>query len=274
MSDGARGEASGISSDSAWARPGAAATIAVIGLVATVIVQIVYPGMRAGIGLSGWMLVLVDAVVLSLPMVLAVWAAVRVAAARGFRWAVGLSQWRVTDIVIGLGVGLVARALVEVFAPSVRGAGVFSGGALGGAVDVAAILVGFAVAVLVSPVVEEVFFRGVLQRSLADALRGSDAGSAGPAGPAGVADAAEPPRDLVLDVIIGVAVIALSTAAFVALHVVPSLVAGLPVSLAVVLGTGAVGVGCGVIVYVTRRLGGALIAHATFNAIGIGMLLL
>ena len=47
---------------------------------------------------------------------------------------------------------------------------------------------------------------------------------------------------------------------------------GVPIGLLV--GTLAVGVGCGILTLVTGRLGAAIIAHVTYNAIGVGLLLL
>ena len=100
--------------------------------------------------------------------------------------------------------------------------------------------------VLVTPVVEELFFRGLMLRALDDAL--AAAGRA----------------------IAGTVAVVVSSAVFVLLHTLPS---GENVSVGLIVATLGVGVGCGILTLVTGRLGGAIVAHVVFNAIGVALLI-
>jgi membrane protease YdiL (CAAX protease family) len=46
------------------------------------------------------------------------------------------------------------------------------------------------------------------------------------------------------------------------------------VSLGLVIGTFGVGLGCGILTVATGRLGAAIIAHVTFNGVGVLLLML
>lgn len=165
------------------------------------------------------------------------------------RWAgrgaigrvLGIRPWRWSDALAGVAIALVVRAAVEVVEPTT--------GTLGGPFGAPPVVVAVSVlgAVVVAPVVEELFFRGVMLRALIDALGG---------------------RGRALAAVIAVA---LSTAAFVVLHLVtlgPFAPAGL------LVGTIGIGIGCGVLAVVTGRIGGALVAHVVFNALGILLIVL
>ncbi|MET2011857.1 CPBP family glutamic-type intramembrane protease [Microbacterium chocolatum] len=165
------------------------------------------------------------------------------------RWAgrgaitrvLGIRPWRWSDAALGVGIALVVRAAVEVVEPTT--------GTLGGPFGASAGVVAVSVlgAVVVAPVVEEVFFRGLMLRALVDASGALGRGLA------------------------SVVAVAVSTAAFVALHLVtlgPFAPAGL------LVGTVGIGIGCGVLALATGRIGGALVAHALFNAIGILLIIL
>jgi uncharacterized protein len=184
-----------------------------------------------------------DLVVLSLPLVAATAVAVTVSR-RHARDALGLRSLRVADVVLGLAFGLLARAVVELLAPT---AGSLAG-PFGAPADLPVVIVIVAGAVLVSPVVEELFFRGIVLRALQSGCRG----------PLGRATAT------------GVAV-AVSTAAFVSLHLVT---AGAAVPIGLLAGTVVVGVGCGILSAVTGRLYAPLIAHVVFNLLGVVLLAL
>jgi membrane protease YdiL (CAAX protease family) len=244
------GESSGSSSFPAYARPAAALLVAAVGFVVAALMVAVYPGALSLFGMRGWAASVVDTIVISAPLVIAVIVAVRVAGsavaggAGKFGASTGIRPLVLLDLVFGLLVGLVARALVEVVAPTTGSLT----GPLGDGTITAAIVVTLITVVLVSPVVEELFFRGVALRALRDML-----------GPGALS---------------AVIAIALTTVAFVALHLLPSLLAGVTgVSTALILGTVAVGIGCGTLTWITGRLGAALAAHVVFNGVGAALLL-
>ena len=186
--------------------------------------------------------------VLSLPLVLAVAAAVAFASRSGIAAALGLGSWRWTDVVVGVSIGLVVRAAVELITPS-TGSGL--GGTGFGPVEspalrmVATVVLALGV-IVVSPVVEEVFFRGLVARAMVDALQ-----------PLG-------------STVAGVVAVLVSTGAFVALHLIPS---GAAVPVALIVGTAGVGLGAGILTILTGRLAGAITVHVVFNALGVVILL-
>ncbi|BDV29791.1 hypothetical protein Microterr_04510 [Microbacterium terricola] len=197
-------------------------------------------------GLAPLATVLIDLVIMTVPLLVAVIAAGVIAGGgeprgpeRVHDWvrAVGLRAWRGSDLLLGIAVALIARALVELIAPT-------SGSLGGGFAPTAPVVIAAVAAVVVSPVVEELFFRGLVQRALADGL-----GRAGRVAASAVA-------------------IAVSTGAFVLLHVLAG-----GAGLGVIAATLAVGIGCGVLTAVTGRLGGAIVAHVLFNAAGIALLI-
>ncbi|MFE5407260.1 type II CAAX prenyl endopeptidase Rce1 family protein [Microbacterium sp. NPDC056569] len=223
----------------AWRHPWAAVAVASVGALLVAVVILWVPSMHAA--LVRWppvLVALVDLLLLSAPLIGAVVVAVRVSGDR-FAAAVGLRGFSWTDVVAGLGVGLVARGLVELVAPTLGGVGWDESGAM------AAAIVALAGAVLVTPLIEECFFRGLLQRALGDALGGAGAAVA------------------------GTVAVLVSTAVFTGLH---ALAAGEFVPVGLLLGTAVVGLGCGVLTLLTGRLAGALIAHVVFNAIGAALL--
>ena len=224
----------------AWQHPWVAVAVAAVGALLVAVVILWLPSLNSA--LLRWpaaVVGVVDLVLLSAPLLGAVIVAVRVSGDR-FAAAVGLRGFSWIDLVAGLGVGLVARGLVELVAPSV------GGGFLGGATDaMAATIVALAGAVLVTPLIEELFFRGLLQRALGDGLAGAGR------------------------LVAGVVAVLVATAIFTGLHV---LAAGEFVPVGLLLGTVAVGLGCGFLTLLTGRLAAALIAHVVFNAIGAALL--
>jgi membrane protease YdiL (CAAX protease family) len=226
---------------STYHRPWAAVSIAVLTLAATGAFHAWFrPGGALG-SLPPTAAVAVEILVGSALLAGATAVAVRVAARVGFTRATGLAPWRIADLVFGLGLGLAVRAVVELAAPTTGTVG----GPLGGGVVAGGVVLAAIAAVALSPLVEELFFRGLLQRALADGLRG------------------------VGRVLAAAVAITVTTAAFTLIHVV---VAG-GADAALLVGTFGVGVGCGILTVVTGRLGGAIVAHVTFNAIGVGLLL-
>jgi membrane protease YdiL (CAAX protease family) len=102
----------------------------------------------------------------------------------------------------------------------------------------AALLLAFAFAVLGAPIIEELFFRGLLQRSLQRSV--------------GVVGA-----------------IAVQGALFGCAHMTAVATWQQNVVIATMLGT--VGVGAGVLVHVTKRLAPAMWMHFFFNVVGVGI---
>ncbi|GAA5038084.1 CPBP family intramembrane glutamic endopeptidase [Microbacterium fluvii] len=176
--------------------------------------------------------VIVDLAVTAVPLMATVVVGVIVGGG-AFATALGLASWRWADALAGFGVALVVRAAVELTAPTT--------GAIGGFGGDATIVLALVSAAAVSPVVEEFFFRGFAQRAVGDAVGGA--------------------RGQAIAVLVGVV-------AFVGLH----WVAAGSLSVALLVATIGTGLGCGVLVAATGRLGGALVAHVVFNAIGVGLL--
>jgi membrane protease YdiL (CAAX protease family) len=209
--------------------------VALAGLILTAVVTSLYRGVIA----SAWIANLIDLVVVSAPLVLATIVAIRVAAESGFVRRV-LLRWPWTDVVAGIGTGLLVRAILELIMPT-------AGAVLSGfdAASVAGIVVLVLGAALVTPIVEELFFRGVVVGSLLDVF-----------GPLG-------------RVVARAAAVVVSTAAFVAVHV---FAAGGVVTWAALLGPLAIGVSCGILFVVTGRVAAGICAHVVSNAIGVALL--
>ena len=226
-----------------YIRPWRAVTVAGLALLAIVPLLLIFAGLRARVrGLPDWALAVLDLVVLNLPLVLAVVIAGIVASSFGIAAATGIRSWRWIDLLYGLGVGLLARAIVESVSPTT--------GTLGGpfgAPPLGQVLVLVAGIVVISPFVEEWFFRGLVLRALKDALAG--AGRA----------------------VASVTAIVVSAATFCALHFVPY---GGATPVALLIGTLGVGIGCGILTVLTGRLGAAIFSHVVFNAVGAVLLIM
>lgn len=151
------------------------------------------------------------------------------------------------DILFGLILGFFLRSLttlVEVFAYG-RPAG--SGLVFGPTVyDMWWVLLAIVAPVLIAPVIEELFFRGLLQRAVLKAFSRSL------------------PTSRRLPTVIAVAV---SSLVFAAVHVLQT--SGGTETVVVGLSTLILGIGLGTLAAVTNRLGGAIIAHVSFNALGV-----
>ena len=159
---------------------------------------------------------------------------------------------RPLDLLWGLTIGLLARVVASVLEIALYGRMATGGVVLGVPVHDGWWVFGALLApVLLAPVVEEVFFRGLLLRAVEGA---TDAASASASASAGGSRA----------VSLGIAVV-VSGAVFALVHVLP---AGSASEVAVVgLSTFVFGVGAGCVAAFTGRLGGAIIAHVTFNAL-------
>lgn len=228
------------SSRRTWARPWVAVGIAAAVFAGMLLLLAVVRLPAGGTGLGGVGGALLDVVVVLAPLAAAVVVATLVASEdRRIGPATGLRPWRWTDLLTGLAVGLALRAVMELFLPTT--------GSLGGPLGAitAAAVVTAAASVLIAPVVEELYFRGLIQRALEEGL------------------------DRAPRAVAAVTALAVSTVAFVVLHVA-SFVAPTPGQIAA---WGLVGLGCGILTLSTRRLGAAIVAHVVYNAIGVALLI-
>ncbi|MFT4211127.1 MAG: CPBP family glutamic-type intramembrane protease [Microbacterium sp.] len=225
-----------------FARPGIAVGVAGFGFVAAFVVTSLYTQLwrPSLLTLPPALLALLDLVIVLAPYVVAV-----VVAVRWGRGDTGLRDWSSLGILLGLSLGVLARGVTELLVPTTGSlTGAFSVDADGAVV--AGLVVSVAGAVVVSPFVEELFFRGVIQRATAQAAR--------PWGPT----------------FAGVVAVALSVVTFVGAHLLVAdsstwpaeIAATLPLGLAAALATA-----------FTRGIGAALVAHVVFNLGGILLLL-
>lgn len=168
---------------------------------------------------------------------------------------------RPVDLAIGLGVGVLAKLLsvlwgivaIALFGPPEQQSNLVL------STDTVWILVnGVIVVAIVAPFVEELFMRGLLMQAVRNAIL-RFAGRAQPA-PESVQRTA---------VVVSIAASAL---VFMTLHLYQSADPTLVASLA--LGTLTLGVLNAMIVYLTGRLGAAIVAHMLFNGISVATLLL
>ena len=205
----------------------------------------------------GWIVSIVDLVVLSAPLVAAVLLAARLAST-GLGRAAGVRRWVWTDLALGLAVALLIRAVAQVVPFSWPAAGSLVASDAVGVMDAAAsgdpaaststvaatvvIMIGV---IAITPIVEEFFFRGLVQRAFAQTLGGLGRAAA------------------------SILAIIVATAFFTGLHIVNA-----PPTPALLVGTIGVGLGAGILTAVTGRLGGALVVHVTNNALVVVLPLL
>lgn len=214
-----------------YRRPWLATAIAVV----CVAVSMLLVSLASGIGLSGLAGVALVTAASVLPLLVAVFAIPAATAAGRTSAAIGMGTVRMADVFIGLCAGLVMRAAIEIVFPTV---------ALTVDPWASGVLASLVVAVLISPVVEELFFRGVVQRALVDALRSFGR------------------------VVAIVASIVVSTLLFAGAHAATG-----PAPVATLVSSIVVGVGCGVVAAVTGRTTGAIAAHLVYNTVGVILLL-
>lgn len=231
----------GPGSSSFYRRPGVALTVVAVALAVTVWLTVAWPDLRGPVGeLPTGVGVVVDYVVVLGPLLLGAVAAARLGGP-GIARALGLRVAPI-DLLLGALVALIARAIVEVVAPTTGS--LIPPLAETDADRITATAVAVLGAVLLAPVVEELFFRGALQRAL-HVLTG--VGSVG-----------------------AVLAIAVSTAAFTLLHVIPY---GASVPAGALLTPILVGVGAGVLTVATGRIAAGITAHVLFNLAGVVLLL-
>ncbi|AYF97236.1 CPBP family intramembrane glutamic endopeptidase [Protaetiibacter intestinalis] len=157
------------------------------------------------------------------------------------RTDVGL-RIRLIDLGIGLLVGLVLRFGVEAIAPSSPGATL--DGTTAALPEVPLLVVIIVGTGLAAPFVEELFFRGLLQRSVSGLVPGRR------------------PARVIVSVLV-------STPLFVLLHLATS-APTLWGTVAIV--TGISGLVFGLLAALTRRLGPGIVAHVVFNGVGLAIL--
>lgn len=205
-------------------------------LIALLIGLLVIPRIT-GLGQEAWLTQLIAYLLIWLPLIATVLLG-------GIRYGqnslsrdAGLSiRW--IDLGIGLLVGLITRFLVQGIAPVTPEATLDGQSGMPAPAHLAVLVIG---AVLIAPIVEELFFRGILQRSVSGLVRGGRAAR----------------------IIVGVLV---STPLFVLLH----LATASPASWGTVaVTTGVAGLAFGLLAATTRRLGSSIVAHAVFNALGL-----
>jgi membrane protease YdiL (CAAX protease family) len=149
------------------------------------------------------------------------------------------------DVLFGLGVGLLVRAVASVIEIAVYGRMNLGGATLGEIVYDGWWVFGALVApILIAPFVEELFFRGLVLRAT------YRAGVSGAAGPVGRRAAS-------------VVAVIVSASTFSLLHLVE--VTNAQTAIVLGLSTLILGIATGMIALYTKRIGGAMVAHATFN---------
>jgi len=205
-------------------------------LIALLIGLLVIPRIT-GLGQEAWLTQLIAYLLIWLPLIATVLLG-------GIRYGqnslsrdAGLSiRW--IDLGIGLLVGLITRFLVQGIAPVTPEATLDGQHTMPAPAHLAVLIIG---AVLIAPLVEELFFRGILQRSVSGLVRGGRAAR------------------ITISVLV-------STPLFVLLH----LSTAAPASWGTVaVTTGIAGLAFGLLAATTRRLGSSIVAHAVFNALGL-----
>lgn len=145
------------------------------------------------------------------------------------------------DAIVAVGIVIVCRAVDAAMSISFFGTSGLSPAPTLGQVDVVLLVVSAIGVCVVSPVLEEVVFRGLFQRRLADALT---------------------PRTRFLAVL-------LTAFLFALLHVLISSPASSLVGFEVFTTTFLLGLLTGALVAMTGRIGGAILAHVLFNTVAV-----
>ncbi|WP_298944449.1 CPBP family intramembrane glutamic endopeptidase [uncultured Microbacterium sp.] len=231
----------GSGSSSFYRRPGVALAVAAISLAGSAVLTLTGPQVRGPVGeWPAWLGIAVDYLVTLGPLLAGALVAARLggpalARALGIRFAP-------IDLLLGALVAIIVRAVVEVMTPTTGS--LIPPFADADADRLAGTALAVIAAVLFAPVVEEVFFRGALQRALQALV-----------GPGGVG---------------ATLAIAVSTAGFTLMHALPY---GATVPVAALLPPILIGVGAGVLTVVTGRISAGLVTHVLFNLTGVVLLL-
>ncbi len=224
----------------AWARPWLGLGMAAVFYVAAGFAALAWPQLTSGLGLwPFWARSLVDVSGLLLIFAVGAFVVARMAGP-AVRRALGI-HIRPIDLALGVFVALIARSVVELVSPTTGNlAPAFAETEFDRIATVLVLAVGSAV---LAPIIEELFFRGAVQR-LVHQLGLPTLGT----------------------VVAGFIAIVGTTVLFVLLHALPH---GAAVPVTVLLPPLLMGVGAGVLVAITGRLGGALVAHVLFNTAGV-----
>ncbi|WP_420366402.1 CPBP family intramembrane glutamic endopeptidase [Curtobacterium sp. L3-7] len=175
---------------------------------------------------------------------LAVWVPLVVGAVVALRWTRAvrsLFRLDLADVVAAIGIVIVCRAVDAVMSLSFFGTTGLTPVPTLGPPSAALLLVAAIGTCIVSPIIEELVFRGILQRRLADALT---------------------PRTRFVAVIVTAFVFAI---VHVLLGAGVSTLGGFEVFVTTFL----LGLLTGALVAMTDRIGGAILAHAVFNAVAV-----
>jgi membrane protease YdiL (CAAX protease family) len=219
-------------------------SIAAIGLVAAVVLVI---GLNElflrGVIRDRALGELLSYLVVWVPLLAAVLTFCFILGSRSLARDIGL-RFRPLDLLWGLTLGVIARVMATIL--EIAGYGqMVSGGAIldEPAHDLWWVFAVILAPVLVSPVIEELFFRGLVLRAVGRAAAGNGAAQR---------------------MALGIAV-AVSAITFALIHLIN---AGSPTAVLVIgLSTLLFGLGAGALAAVTGRLGGAIVAHVVFNAL-------
>ena len=153
-------------------------------------------------------------------------------------------RFRPLDLLWGLTVGVLARVFATIVEIAGYGQMGSAGATLGEPVrDLWWLLLVLLAPVVISPFIEEMFFRGLVLRSVQGAASG---------------------RTVSRSVAAGTAVV-VSAAVFALVHVIET--GSMTATVVIGVSTFLFGLGAGALTVVTGRLGGAIVAHVTFNAL-------
>ncbi|MEC5182996.1 membrane protease YdiL (CAAX protease family) [Cryobacterium sp. MP_3.1] len=153
-------------------------------------------------------------------------------------------RFRPLDLLWGLTVGVVARVLATIVEIAGYGQMGSAGATLGEPVrDLWWWFLVFLAPVVLSPLIEEMFFRGLVLRSVQGATSGRGVSAA----------------------VAGGTAVVVSAVVFALVHVINT--GSMTATVVIGLSTFLFGLGAGALAVLTGRLGGAIVAHVTFNAL-------
>jgi membrane protease YdiL (CAAX protease family) len=213
---------------------------AAIGILLAAVLALAWAALTRTVVMPAAVQVLGGALAIWVPLTATVVIASRLRGQRSLHRDFGFA-FRPLDLLWGIGVGLSARAVTTFLELGAGRGGSFDGGVLTDRLDPFVLWFGLLVApLLIGPVVEEVFFRGLVLRAVERATVARRAVAA------------------------SVAVV-VSALAFALLHVVLAPIS--PAGWVAFGGLLVLGLGTGVLAVLTGRIGGAVIAHVVYNGV-------